>query len=687
MAGPTDPDDGIFETLRRKDNSAAQEEKTRSVNEREKALLEKQQKRLSELVEANTTLPCTVSSVRVLGAVNTRPGFLKRIVDPLLSANRDRPYTLSEAIRETQFAADKLHRHGIFHEPISISIDRPDRTDPSSTPTDVDLYISLREKGRLAFKTGTEAGNAEGSAFTNLYWRNMFGGAESLNLNASIGTRTRTAYQATFEAPILANPDFRGEVGALSSSTQKTWASHEEVLKGGWTKLRWLGRGGKHELGYSGIWRQVTGLTEKASPTVRGDAGDSVKSSITYSVTNDQRDYPLLPQNGYLTRSTLELAGWGPLQGDVAFGKAEVEGQGAVPVPIPGVEGNSGVSFTTGVRAGLMYPLPLGFDSRPQASRINDRFQLGGPTDVRGFRLGGLGPRDESDAVGGDLYAAGSANLLIPLPRLGPEKPIRMQAFVTGGRLLALKQYEKEEMSSGSVRRSVSSTVAELGNGLPSMSAGVGLVYAHPVARFELNFSLPLVVRKGAVKHEDDHTPPKPRPTPSDASPLREPHHDVACFGCGRLFVSYSSMMLHLEEGACKITARELGRFAAGAADSHLYVLPQWRRYIDEVYGREQIGFDTDIEREGCYECVECRSWFQSLNQANQHAKSPVHKPLVFKCPGCQTRHSALSGMLQHVEQSARCEEGLHRGTGAMGRLLQLLEERVRGRRVEHRWE
>ncbi|KAI4184179.1 MAG: hypothetical protein LQ346_006153, partial [Caloplaca aetnensis] len=487
----------IFETLRKRDDANALEEKTRSVNERERALFEKQQRALRHLIEANTTLPCTVSSVRVLGAVNTRPGFLKRIIDPLLSANRDRPYTLAEALRETQYATDKLSRHGIFHEPISISIDRPDRTDPSSTPTDVDIYISLREKGRVAFRTGTEAGNTEGSAFTNLYLRNIFGGAESLSLNASLGTRTRTAYQATFEAPILANPDLRGEIGGLASSTQKIWASHEEVLKGGWTKLRWLGRGGKHELGYSGIWRQVTGLAEKASPTVRGDAGDSVKSSITYSVTNDQRDYPLLPQSGYFTRSTLELAGWGPLQGDVAFGKAELEGQGAVPIPIPGIKGNGGVSFTSSLRAGLMYPLPLGFDSKPQPSRINDRFQLGGPTDVRGFRLGGLGPRDGPDAVGGDLYAAGSANLLVPLPRLGPEKPFRIQAFVNGGRLLALKQSEKEEMSSSSVRESISSTVAELGDGLPSMSAGVGLVYGHPVARFELNFSLPLVIRKG----------------------------------------------------------------------------------------------------------------------------------------------------------------------------------------------
>ncbi|KAL8799647.1 MAG: hypothetical protein Q9200_007485 [Gallowayella weberi] len=498
MAGQVDPEDSIFENLRRR-NDHAQEEKSRSVNERERALQEKQQKRLSELIETNTTLPCTISSVRVLGAHNTRSSFLKRIVDPLLSANRDRPYTLSEALRETQYAVDKLYQHDIFHERPSISIDRPDPTDPSSTPTDINIYISAREKGRIAFKTGTEAGNTEGSAYTNLILRNIFGGAESLDLNASLGTRTRSAYQARFDAPILANPDLRGEIGGLASSTQKLWAGHEEVLKGGWAKLRWLGRGGKHELGYTGLWRQVTGLAEKASPTVRGDAGDSVKSSLLYSLTNDQRDYPLLPQSGYFTKTTLELAGWGPLQGDVAFGKSEFEAQGAVPIPIPGVEGNSGVSFTTGFKAGLMYPLPLGFDSKPQASRINDRFQLGGPTDVRGFRLSGLGPRDGNDAVGGDLYAAGSANLLVPLPRVGPEKPFRFQFFINGGRLLALKQSggEKKEMDAGSVRQSVSSTIAELGNGLPSMAAGIGLVYAHPVARLELNFSLPLVIRRG----------------------------------------------------------------------------------------------------------------------------------------------------------------------------------------------
>ena len=389
----------------------------------------------------------------------------------------------------------------IFHQPISLFIDRPSRTDPSSTPTDIDIYFSVREKSRILLKTGTDVGNAEGSAYANLLARNLFGGAETLNFNASLGTRTRSAYQASFETPFLSNPDFRGEIGGVASSTQKSWASHEEVLKGGWGKLRWIARSGlrgRHELAYNGVWRQITGLAGNASPTVRGDAGDSVKSSIAHTWIADHRDNPILAMRGHYVKTNLELAGWGPLQGDVAFGKAEAETQAAIPIPIPGIEGPSGVSFSAGLRGGVLYPMPLGFDNKPQSSRLNDRFQLGGPTDVRGFRLSGLGPRDGADAVGGDVYAAGSANLLLPIPRVDVDKPFRLQAFVNGGRLLALKTPSGSKGNDGQeVRGSVASTIKELGNGLPTMAAGIGLVYAHPVARFELNFSLPLVLRKG----------------------------------------------------------------------------------------------------------------------------------------------------------------------------------------------
>lgn len=387
----------------------------------------------------------------------------------------------------------------VFHQPISVYLDQTPPIDGQAGPTNINVYYSVKEKSRVLLKTGTDLGNAEGSAYGNLLWRNVFGGAENLNFNASLGTRTRSAYQAAFDTPILSDPDFRLEVGGIASATQKSWASHEEVLKGGWGKLRWLSRSGqRHELGYNGFWRQVTGLAENASPTVRADAGDSVKSSLFHSWTADRRDNPFLPSRGYYARTFNELAGWGPMKGDVAFWKSEIETQSAIPIPIPGIKGDSGISFTTGIRAGLLYPLGLDSDSRPRLSRLNDRFQLGGPTDVRGFRLSGLGPHDGADAVGGDVYAAGSANLLLPLPRVGAEKPFRLQAFVNGGRLLPLRTAQKTSPTSGTeVKDAMSSTISELGNGLPSIAAGVGLVYAHPAARFELNVSLPLVLRKG----------------------------------------------------------------------------------------------------------------------------------------------------------------------------------------------
>lgn len=71
---------------------------------------------------------------------------------------------------------------GIFHDDISMFIDKPDPTDPSSTPSDIDIYIRARERGVITLKTGTDLGNAEGSAYGNAQWRNIFGGAETSTL-------------------------------------------------------------------------------------------------------------------------------------------------------------------------------------------------------------------------------------------------------------------------------------------------------------------------------------------------------------------------------------------------------------------------------------------------------------------------------------------------------------------------
>ena len=358
----------------------------------------------------------------------------------------------------------------------------------------------------MRLTTGTSVGNDEGSAYGSLLWRNLFGGAEQLEVNAAAGTRTRTAYRAALSAPVLSNPDWRIAIEGLTSATDKPWASHEEILKGGNVRFSWLNaHRDLHSVEYSGFWRQVTGLRSTASPSIRGDAGDSVKSSIKHTYTRERRDNPYLPQSGYLMKSVFELAGIGPLAGDVAFSKSEVEIGGAIPVPLPGVNGSTGISIGGGLRLGMLYPLPMGFDfgGKAQPSRVTDRFSLGGPTDVRGFQIGGLGPHDGQDGVGGDVFAAGSVNMLFPLPYKGPDSSLRFQVFANGGRLVAVRSKGKAKatpgggMESGEAWGGMVNAVRELGNGLPSVAAGCGLVYAHPMARFELNFSLPLVLRKG----------------------------------------------------------------------------------------------------------------------------------------------------------------------------------------------
>lgn len=101
----------LYEQIKNADPEEVQR-RQQAINDRIHATFQKSQQRLAGLIEENSTLPTTVSSVTVLGASNTRHGFLKRIVEPLLSANRDRPYTQSELVQEASKAASKLSKFG-----------------------------------------------------------------------------------------------------------------------------------------------------------------------------------------------------------------------------------------------------------------------------------------------------------------------------------------------------------------------------------------------------------------------------------------------------------------------------------------------------------------------------------------------------------------------------------------------
>ncbi|KAK0616816.1 surface antigen-domain-containing protein [Immersiella caudata] len=471
-----------------------------------------------QAIRDNELAPASINTIELHGAKCTRRSLLDHIFNPLVENNSTS--TLGDVVARVHAAQLKLSQLGIFkEESIETFVSDAPKSAGRSDVTELDIAFNVKEKSRLSLGAGTDIGNTEGSAYTNAELRNIFGGAETLTINARTGTRTRSAYNAALSGPVPSNPYVRMTFEAQQSSTSKPWASHEENITGGSVRAAWQpasilqpNTGDSHSITLSSVWRQVTGLLAGASPTVRGDAGDSLKNSITYSFTRDRLDrssgpVPTLPQRGYLIRAVSELAGWGALQGDVSFSKTELELSSIRPLDLPGTKSTSGITIGSGFRMGVLYPLPSGFNFSGLAklSRINDRFQLGGPTDVRGFKLGGLGPHDNGDAVGGDVYAAGGVNMMLPLPRLGASSPLRFQLFANGGRLVALKNKGKSkegkghpsQMDSKAISTSMVSALGELTDGVPSVAVGAGLVYAHPAARFELNFSLPLALRRG----------------------------------------------------------------------------------------------------------------------------------------------------------------------------------------------
>jgi outer membrane protein insertion porin family len=68
---------------------------------------------------------------------------------------------------------------------------------------------------------------------------------------------------------------------------------------------------------------------------------------------------------------------------------------------------------------------------------ILDHFNKG-PDLVRGFESGGIGPRDSvtGDALGGTVYAGGTAEVLFPLPGIPKDFGIKGAVFADAGTLM-----------------------------------------------------------------------------------------------------------------------------------------------------------------------------------------------------------------------------------------------------------
>lgn len=115
-----------------------------------------------------------------------------------------------------------------------------------------------------------------------------------------------------------------------------------------------------------------------------------------------------------------------------------------------------------------------------------DKFQNGGANDIRSFQNMGIGPRHLGCNLGGDTFIAYGVSVFSKLPiKKLLESNFRLHFFFNGGKLI--NHNNKNWIS----------TVSKLSQE-HSTSIGAGITLRHPMARFELNFAVPLTC------HSDD---------------------------------------------------------------------------------------------------------------------------------------------------------------------------------------
>lgn len=205
--------------------------------------------------------------------------------------------------------------------------------------------------------------------------------------------------------------------------------------------------------------RNIFNVDPFASRFIREQEGKTLLSQVGQTLVYDRRDSRLEPKDGYILRLGTDFAGIG---GDVHYFRARLDGNYYVPlVPVTGTD-----DYILVLSGSVGRLFPLGEDER-----IIDRFFLGGEN-LRGFRIGGAGPRDTAtgDSLGGRIITTASIELRFPLP-LPDDFGITGRVFTDWGILTDLAD----------------SGAGVVDDGEPRASVGVGVGWRTPFGQINID--------------------------------------------------------------------------------------------------------------------------------------------------------------------------------------------------------
>jgi len=335
---------------------------------------------------------------------------------------------------------------------------------PGSAPDRTVLNVALEEQSTGEFSVGLGFSTTDGPlADISIRERNLLGRGQDLRLGTVIAQRTQQVDLSFTEPYFLDRNVSAGADLFLLTQDNQDISGYQQFSIGGSLRAGYqITDSLRQTLRYTLRQDRIFNLVAGVSRFIADQAGERVTSSVGQTLIYDKRDNRLDPSDGYFVSLSNDLAGVG---GDVRYARAVLSGGYFYPLAPQWVVSLTGEGGTV-----------IGLNDRV---RIEDRFFVGGDN-LRGFALGGIGPRDAvtSDALGGNTYYTGSLSLGFPLG-LPKELGITGRVFTDVGSLFGI-----DEDPQG-----INDTSA------PRASAGFGVSWASPLGPIRLDFAVPYLRR------------------------------------------------------------------------------------------------------------------------------------------------------------------------------------------------
>ena len=333
-----------------------------------------------------------IRNINILDNTRTRDHVIRRE----LSLEEQSLYSVSK-LRAARYEAGRL---GYFQDNIEVLTHRVEGTDDL---LDVDVKVEERPTG--FFSLGGGVSSVENFLFAGqIQESNLLGYGKTLSLDAQIGGVTKSL-SLNYRDPYFFGTNWLLDVSMYAHD--RDYRDFERAARGISVGV------GRRIKRYFQV-RVFQEFSKQDVHNVRGDAllvlSETKRTIVSTGVglSWDKRNNYLDPTKGFLLSTAVEYAGL--FAGNTDFIKYNATAKSWIPVW-------KGTYFATKANYALLHLIDAGDDLV-----VEERFFLGGPNTLRGFRYRRVGPRRPTDSggyviIGGVQQVLGSLDFVVPLSK------------------------------------------------------------------------------------------------------------------------------------------------------------------------------------------------------------------------------------------------------------------------------